>query len=133
MKIMLDTNIMLAAVAFDSKYLTQLIQKAATEYSLVLCDYSIDEVYDVIKRKKPATETVANNFFLNLSFSKAVSPQHVPENERLFQIRDEDDYLILHTAIVEGVDVFVTNDKDFTDVDIDRPEILTPLEFMQKY
>jgi putative PIN family toxin of toxin-antitoxin system len=133
MKIMLDTNIMLAAVAFDSKYLTRLIQKAATEYSLVLCDYSIDEVYDVIKRKKPETETVANNFFLNLSFSKAISPQHVPENKRLFQIRDEDDYLILHTAIVEGVDVFVTNDKDFTDVDIDRPEILTPLEFMQKY
>jgi putative PIN family toxin of toxin-antitoxin system len=131
MKVMLDTNIILAAVAFGSKYLEQLIQKSATEHSLILCDYSIDEVYDVIQRKKPTLGAAVDSFFANLSFTKAISPACVPENERLFQIRDEDDYLILHTAIVEGVDVFVTNDKDFADIDIDRPEILSPLEFMQ--
>lgn len=53
--------------------------------------------------------------------------------EKLFEIRDEDDYIILHTAILENVDIFITGDKDFKEVDIEKPEIMTIREFLQKY
>ena len=53
--------------------------------------------------------------------------------ENLFNIRDKDDYIILYTAIVENVDVFITGDKDFDDVEIKKLEILKPSEFIQKY
>ena len=33
--------------------------------------------------------------------------------DRLFEIRDENDYLILYTAIIENIDVLITGDKDF--------------------
>ena len=44
-----------------------------------------------------------------------------------------DDYIILHTAIIEDVDVFITGDKDFFEVIIDRPEIMSVSDFLNKY
>lgn len=52
---------------------------------------------------------------------------------KLFEIRDKDDYIILHTAIIEDVDVFITGDKDFEDIEIEKTEILTATEFIEKY
>ncbi|MGI6145748.1 MAG: hypothetical protein ACOYED_08300 [Peptococcia bacterium] len=40
---------------------------------------------------------------------------------------------ILVTALLSDVDILITGDKDFFDVDIDRPEILTPREYLEKY
>jgi predicted nucleic acid-binding protein len=48
-------------------------------------------------------------------------------------MRDIYDYPILATAILEDIDVLITGDKDFAAVDIERPEILTPTEFLSKY
>ncbi len=53
--------------------------------------------------------------------------------QNLFQIRDESDYPILYTAILEDVDILITGDKDFLDIEIERPEILTPAQFLEKY
>ena len=40
---------------------------------------------------------------------------------------------MLYTAIMEDVDVLVTGDKDFSDIDVERPEIMTPAEFMGQF
>jgi predicted nucleic acid-binding protein len=53
--------------------------------------------------------------------------------ERLVEIRDAADYPILHAAITGQIDLLVTGDKDFFGVRIDRPEILSPLDFLEKY
>ncbi len=51
----------------------------------------------------------------------------------LFEIRDEKDYPVLYTAIVEDVDILITGDKDFAEVNVERPEIMTPTEFLEQY
>lgn len=51
----------------------------------------------------------------------------------LFAIRDWNDYPVLYTAIVEDVDVFITGDKDFADVEIEKPAIMSPAEFIDRY
>lgn len=43
------------------------------------------------------------------------------------------DYPVLYTAIVENVDILITGDKDFSDILIEKPEIMTPAEFIEKY
>lgn len=48
-------------------------------------------------------------------------------------MRDTRDSPILATAIMEGVDVFLTGDKDFLVLDVEAPEILTISEFLEKY
>lgn len=37
------------------------------------------------------------------------------------------------TAIMEGIDVFVTGDKDFLVLDVEMPEIVTMAEFLRLY
>ena len=54
-------------------------------------------------------------------------------NETLFSIRDSKDYPVLYTAIIEDVDILITGDKDFANIEIEKPEILTPRDFMAKF
>ena len=129
---MVDTNVLISALVFQSEHLTKVVEKAAEEYTLVLCSYVIDEINTVVERKFPKHKSTINKFLSKLSFELVYSPKEI-ESERLFDIRDENDYIILHTAIIEDVDVLITGDKDFAAVDIDRPEILTPTEFLSKY
>lgn len=132
MRIMVDTNVLISALVFRSEHLTKLIEKAAENYTLVVCSYIIDEINTVIERKFPKHKSTINKFLSKLSFELVYSPKEI-EGERLFDIRDENDYIILHTAIIENVDVLITGDKDFAAVEIDYPEILTPTEFLSKY
>lgn len=53
--------------------------------------------------------------------------------EGLFDIRDIKDYPVLYTAIIEDVDILITGDKDFKGIDIEKPEIMTPTEFVEYY
>ena len=43
------------------------------------------------------------------------------------------DYPVLYTAIIEEVDLLVTGDKDFSDIDIEKPEIMSPTQFMERF
>ena len=42
-------------------------------------------------------------------------------NTEAFSIRVPDDYPVLCTAVTEDVDVLITGDKDFNDVDVEKP------------
>ena len=56
----------------------------------------------------------------------------MPE-KKLFEIRDENDYIILHTAIIEDMDIFITGDKDFENINIKKPKIMTASKFIDIY
>jgi len=133
MKIMVDTNILISALIYGSDFLARLIQKIIDDYKLVICSYVINEFFNVVRRKNPDREDVLKKVFEELKFDCLISPEKVEEKDRLFKIRDEKDYIILHTAIVENVDIFITNDNDFFDVDIKHPEIMKPEEFNEIY
>ena len=100
MRVMLDTNILISALVFKSNHLTKVIEKASNEHTLVLCSYVVNEFYTVIKRKFPRQINAINKFLSQLSFEFVPSPKII-ESKNQFYIRDENDYIILHTAIVE--------------------------------
>ncbi len=35
--------------------------------------------------------------------------------------------------IIEDVNILITGDKDFDEVEIEKPEIMSPYEFVEKY
>ena len=37
------------------------------------------------------------------------------------------------TTRIEDVDILVTGDKDFSDIDIEKPEIMSPAQFMERF
>lgn len=131
MRVMLDTNILISAFIFKSSKMNLLIEKLSKEHEIVICSYTIDELKDLIKEKFNVEYKALDNFLSEFNYTLVYSPSEV--EEKLFEIRDENDYIILHTAIIDDVDVLITGDKDFKDVDIEQPEIYTPSEFLEKF
>ena len=131
MRIMLDTNILVSAFIFKSKRMNGLIYRLSKDHEIVICSYTIEELQELMDNKFNVSLQELDDFLKDFPFDLVYSPKNV--KDKLFEIRDKDDYIILHTAIIEEVDVFVTGDKDFKDIDIDKPEIMTATEFLEKY
>ena len=132
MRIMLDTNVLLSAVIFRSTSMWKMMTKIMTDHRLVLSSYVIDECYEVVQRKKPALISALDRLFESIPFEMVHTPQNLPEHG-WFVIRDKDDEKVLYSAIAADVDVLITGDKDFCDIEIEKPEILTPSQFVERY
>lgn len=98
---------------------------------MVLSSYIVEELKDVVKRKFPDKVGVVDTLLAKMNYEYVYTPDIL--NEALFEIRDVKDYPVLYTAILEDVDILVTGDDDFNNVKVEKPEILTPAEFMERY
>jgi len=127
---MIDTNVLISASLFPKSRLGQAIKPLSDKHTIVLCTTIIDELHDVYSRKFPDKLYVIEQFLKELSFETVYTPK-IPEN--IPQIRDKKDIPILTSAILEDVDVLITGDSDFSDIEIERPEILSPTAFLTKY
>ena len=131
MRVMLDTNVIISALLFPSAKMNAMMQCVLMKHRLVLSSYVVDELKRVVRRKVPQKEAVIDKLLTMLSFEYAYTPEKVEDG--LFYIRDIKDYPVLYTAILEDVDVLVTGDRDFADIDIEKPEIMTTTEFIEKF
>ena len=130
MRIMLDTNVLISMLVFKS--FNAVIDKITQKHSIVLCSYVIDELHEVIERKFPNKQKDIEEFLMKLPFELVYTPKTIEEHD-LFKIRDVDDEKVLYSAIIADVDILLTGDKDFSDIEIEKPEILTPSAFLEKY
>ena len=128
---MLDTNVLISAFVFRSSQMNTVINKITDNHKLVISSFIIEELTEVVKRKFPTKINALDVFLTVLPYELVYTPKNIPE--ALFEIRDNMDYPVLYTAIIEEVDILVTGDKDFKDIFIDKPVILTPSEFMEAY
>ena len=131
MRVTLDTNVLVSAFVFRSRKIYAVIGFIISHHELVLSSYVVDELKDVVDRKFPKMAGALDEFLAALSFTLAYSPRQMPSG--LFEIRDISDAPILYTAIIEGVDVLITGDKDFDDVEVEMPAIMTIAEFEKEY
>ncbi len=131
MKVMLDTNILISAFVFKSKKMNELIYKLSKEHEIIICSYTVEELEKLIDTKFKVSLKDLDEFLKNFPFNLVYSPTSV--DNKLFSIRDKNDYIILHTAIIEDVDIFITGDKDFDDINIEKPEIMSVTDFLEKY
>jgi predicted nucleic acid-binding protein len=128
---MLDSNVLLSALFFPGETMSKLMYKVTTDHHLVISSYIINELHDVTHRKFPHKISIIDTLLSQLNYELIYTPEYLePE---LFEIRDMNDYPTLYSAITESVDVFVTGDKDFDDIVIEKPKIMTPAEFVEKY
>jgi len=128
---MLDTNVLISAIIFPNAKMNSLIYKATLDYQLVLSSYVMEELLDVTKRKFPNRINDVDLFLTRLPYELVYTPGEL--NHEYFNIRDINDYPVLYSAIIEDVDIFITGDNDFDNVEIEKPEIITPSEFLERY
>lgn len=132
MRIMLDTNIFISMIFFPSAQTRELARRLTESHQIVVCDYVIEELRLVTERKFPAKGKFLDRFFMELPFELVYTPKELDLNE-FPEMRDVKDSPILATAIMEGIDVFLTGDKDFLVLDVETPEILTMKDFLEQY
>ncbi len=109
----------------------ELIKIITEKHKLILSSFVIDELIEVFRRKFKNKDDAIERFLIKFPYEKVDTPKIMVQD--LFRIRDKKDYPILYTAITENVDVLITGDKDFFEIEIEKPEILTPSQFIEKY
>lgn len=128
MRIMLD---IISAILFPGDKINNMMNYIFLRHQLVLSSYVVEELKSVVRRKFPKKEPVIEKLLLMMSYEYVYTPDDMKEN--LFSIRDVKDYPVLYTAIIEDIDILITGDRDFEDIIIDKPLIMTPKEFSDKY
>jgi len=123
-RVLVDTNVIVSALIFPQSAPAHAVLTVIETEHLVLTQWILDELHDLIDRKWP-DRLPALELFLN-----TVGYEILGVGSPGVEIRDVDDQPILDAAISAGVDVIVTGDKDFLALEIDRPLILTVREYL---
>lgn len=108
------------------------MEKVVDKHTLVLCSHIIDELHELFKRKFREKIHFLDRFLFKLSYELFYTPLEI-ESTKYPAVRDKKDLPILVSAITADVDILITGDKDFLEIEIDKPKILTPKEFIEKY
>ncbi len=131
MRIMLDTNILISAIILNSPSLNKMIESIVNEHKLILSSYAISELKQVVRRRFKDKVKYLDEFLFAFPFELVYTPDTMREG--LFVIKDKKDYPVLYTAIIEDVDILITGDKDFGELKLEKPKILTPREFIDEF
>jgi putative PIN family toxin of toxin-antitoxin system len=128
---MLDTNVIIALIAFKSVKLKEMLKFICENHALVLSNKIIDETIETTKKKFPQYLQVTDKFFEKIPYEYFYLNDNEPTEN--YPIRDKEDVKILQSAILSDADVLITEDNDFFDFKYDGLEILKPVDFMKKY
>jgi uncharacterized protein len=123
-RVLVDTNIVISALLFPNSTAAHALALVLDEHRLVLTDWIIAELHEVVARKRPDLLTALDAFLAGIDYELA-SP-----SETSVPISDPSDQPILDAAMAGAVEVIVTGDKAFLSLDLDRPHILTARAFL---
>ncbi|MDR3301586.1 MAG: putative toxin-antitoxin system toxin component, PIN family [Spirochaetaceae bacterium] len=126
MRIMADTNILFSSLLFPVSLPAKVLKYITKHHSLILCDYIIMELRDVIGRKRPDMLADIDILLTQLPCEIVIAPQELSK-----LISDPKDSPILNAAIVADVDIIISGDKHFLELDLDRPKTMSAAEFCE--
>lgn len=128
MRIMIDTNVVISSLLKQGSVPDIVLNDVCENHDLILCDHIISESYDVAKRRFPQKIDVLDDLFAQLRYELVPAPRTGE-----IQIRDVKDQPILNAAIIYGVDILISGDKHFLELDLEIPQIITPSEYKKQY
>jgi predicted nucleic acid-binding protein len=132
MRILLDTNVLVSAFVLNSPRMLALIDAITLNHTLVLPGYVAGELRDVVREQFPQKTRQTEAFLRDLPYEPFETPAN-PDPGQYPGLRDPKDLPVLASAIAADVDVLLSGDGDFAPLDLRRPEVLTPRQFLEKY
>ena len=132
MKVFVDTNILVSAILFPKSKVADSFSIVLKKHSLVICQYSIEELEKVFRNKFPEKIENLHQFIDDLTYELINIPNNI-DYSKYPNIRDKNDLPILVSAVLSKSDILLTGDKDFEDVEIGKPKIMKPFDFMIQY
>ncbi len=130
MRIILDTNILLASIARKSKFRLIFDKLIAGDFTLIVSNEIISEYQEIIEQKTNAI-IAANIIEMILSLENVIK-QDVYFQWNMIDI-DKDDNKFTDCAVAGNADYLVTNDKHFNgikDIEFPKLELIDIYEFI---
>jgi len=131
MRVIVDANIIISAGLFPESNVGKALAHIVKNHKLVLCQYTLNELKNVFKKKFPKRIEYFNKFIKELKYE--LIDMDIKEYTKYPQLRDVDDMPLLAHAIEAKTDVLITGDKDFDNVKIKTPKVMKPMEYIGKY
>jgi putative PIN family toxin of toxin-antitoxin system len=128
LKILVDSNILISALFYPNSNPAKALYHAADNHELVLSDYNIIELRQIANKKFSHMQADVDLFLTELTYElipAIVSPQKI--------IRDPKDAPILNAAIVANVDIIITGDRDFLELNLEYPKAIKASDYMERY
>jgi putative PIN family toxin of toxin-antitoxin system len=127
MKVMTDTNILFSALLFPASRPAQALFQITEHHRLILCDYIISELRNVVARKRSDLLDDIDVLLAKLSFELVAAPQ---EPSKL--IPDPKDHPILNAAIIADIDIIISGDSHFLKLKLEHPKTMSVAEFLDE-
>jgi len=125
---MADTNILFSALLFPESRPAKALFHIVEHHTLILCDYIISELRDVISRKRQDLLADIDVLMAKLPYELVIAPVQPGK-----LISDPKDHPILNAAIIADVDIIISGDKHFLSLKMDHPSPLSVADFLEKY
>ena len=127
MKIMTDTNILFSALLFPESRPAKALFQIIEHHSLILCDYIISELRNVVSRKRPDLLADIDVLMAKLPYELITAPLKPGK-----LISDPKDYPIINAAIIADVDIIISGDRHFLDLEIEHPKCMPVAQFLDE-
>ncbi|MGB9867675.1 MAG: putative toxin-antitoxin system toxin component, PIN family [Bacillota bacterium] len=108
---MLDTNVLVSALAFPGPE-RQLLEAVRKHHTLLINDYLLEEVREVLARKFPGKARILDALLRTFRVEKLPIPPGEKVGEARPHLRDPDDAAVVASVLLARPDVFVSGDKD---------------------
>ncbi len=123
MRVALDTNVLVAAVATRG-LCADVVNLIMAEHGLILGEAVLTELKRVLRKKMRVPGVVIDEFDALLRRESRVMPK---AKAFVVAIRDKSDIPVLSEAIAGNAEILITGDRDFLDIAEQLPlQILTP-------
>lgn len=126
-RVLVDTNVVISALLFPTSVPAKALALVLDRHRLVLTRWIIDELHEVVGRKRPDLLPALEGLLEGIDYELAE-----PGRPGVL-ISDPDDQPILDAAVAAAVDVIVTGDKHFLQLTLAPPRIVTAREFLNEF
>ena len=127
MRILTDTNILFSALLFPESRPAQALFHIVEHHQLVLCDYIISELRNVVSRKRPDLFADIDVLLAKLPFELILAPL-----QPLKLISDPKDHPILNASIIADVDIIISGDRHFLELKMEHPKTMSVTDYLNE-
>jgi len=129
MKVLLDTNVLVSAVATRG-LCSDVLREVLASHELIISDALLKELQRVLQQKLRVPSSLISEFLHLLKQDTIlVKPVELPH----INITDKDDLIILASALSGNADLLVTGDRELLELDkVKNLEIVSPRAFWEK-
>jgi putative PIN family toxin of toxin-antitoxin system len=117
-RVLLDTNVLISAMAFSGPE-RRLLEAVGQGHTLLVNEYLLTEAREVLARKFPGKEPLLDRLLQCLAVERLPLPSAEAVREAAKCLRDPKDAVVLASALAARPDLFVSGDKD-----LHAPEVL---------